>query len=85
MMKKVNKMGILYKVKKGDIKMYSYIVFLKNGKEYIIKSNCQIEDFMYNILPKQSNSYHVNYFDLSENKAVVFLGSEVSSVEYFIK
>jgi len=65
--------------------MYSYIVFLRSGKEYIIKSDLKIEDFMASILPKQYNTYQVNCFSLSENKAVSFLGNEVSSVEYFIK
>lgn len=65
--------------------MYSYIVFLRSGKEYIIKSDLKIEDFMASILPKQYNTYQANCFNLSENRAVSFLGNEVSSVEYFIK
>ena len=65
--------------------MYSYIVFLKSGKEYIVKSDLTINDFMVSILPKQTNMYQFNNFSLSDNRAVVFLGNEVSSVEYFIK
>jgi len=67
--------------------MYDYIICMKSGKEYKIKTQLKFEELIMNIMPKQTNEIKLSHFELIDcaEKNVAIIGSEISSIEYFVK
>ena len=67
--------------------MYDYIICMKSDKEYKIKTQLKFEELIMNIMPKQTNEIKLSHFELIDcaEKNVAIIGSEISSIEYFIK
>ena len=67
--------------------MYDYIICMKSGKEYKIKTQLEFKELIMNIMPKQTNEIKISHFELVDckEKNVAIIGSEISSIEYFIK
>jgi len=67
--------------------MYDYIICMKSGKEYKIKAQFKFEELIMNIMPKQTNEIKLSHFKLIDyaEKNVAIIGSEISSIEYFVK
>jgi len=67
--------------------MYTYIICMKNGKEYKITTNYLFKELINEIIPKLTNEIKFSHFELvdcAENN-VAIIGSEVSSIEYYVK
>ena len=67
--------------------MYDYIICMKSGKEYKIKTQFKFEELIMKIMPKQINEIKISHFELVEcaEKNVAIIGSEISSIEYYVK
>jgi len=67
--------------------MYNYIICMKSGKEYKIKTQFEFKELIMNIMPKQTNEIKLSHFELIDckEKNVAIIGSEISSIEYFVK
>ena len=67
--------------------MHDYIICMKSGKEYKIKTQLKFEKLIMNIMPKQTNEIKLSHFESIDcaEKNVAIIGSEISSIEYFVK
>ena len=67
--------------------MYDYKICMKSGKEYKITTDFKFEELVNKIMPRNINEFRFSSFNLLDNggNIVGILGSEVSSIEYFIK
>jgi len=67
--------------------MYVYNICMKSGKEYKIIAEFLFEELIDKILPKNINEFRFSNFSLADNEEniVGILGSEVSSIEYYVK
>jgi len=67
--------------------MHTYIICMKSGKEYKIIAEFLFEELINKILPKNINEFRFSNFSLADNEKniVGISGSEVSSIEYYIK
>jgi hypothetical protein len=60
---------------------------MKNGKEYKTELTLKLDELINALMPKDIHEikiFHFNIFD-GKGKSVAIIGSEVSSIEYFVK
>jgi len=67
--------------------MYTYIICMKNGKEYKVTTKFLFEELIDKIIPKNINEIILSHFELVDypEKIVAIIGSEISSIEYYVK
>jgi len=67
--------------------MYTYVICMKSGKEYKIIANLIYKELINEMMPKLTNEIKFSHFELLDcpEKNVAIIGSEISSIEYFIE
>jgi len=66
---------------------YVYNICMKNGKEYKTELTIKLDELIEQLMskdPYEIKIFHLNIFDGNGQSAAI-VGSEVSSVEYFVK
>ena len=66
---------------------YVYTICMKNGKEYKTEITLNLEELISELMPKdlyEIKMFHCKLFN-ERGKSVVIIGSEVSSIEYFVE
>jgi len=66
---------------------YYYNICMRSGKEYKITTNLIYKELANEIMPKLTNEIKISHFELADckEKNVAIIGSEISSIEYFIE
>ena len=66
---------------------YVYNICMKSGKEYKTELTIKLDELIEQLMPKTQFSipiFNCNIFD-GNGKSVAIIGTEVSSIEYFVK
>ena len=66
---------------------YVYNIYMKNGKEYETELTLNFKELINELMPKdpyEIKIFHCKLFN-EKSKSVAIIGSEVSSVEYFVE
>jgi len=66
---------------------YVYNICMKNGKEYKTENTLKLDELIKELMPK--DPYEIKMFNCKlfneKGKNVAIIGSEVSSIEYFVE
>ena len=66
---------------------YVYNICMKNGKEYKTENTLKLDELIKELMPKdpyEIKIFNLNIFD-GNGQGTAIIGSEVSSIEYFVK